>query len=74
MEAGIPDILIQIRHRDFAFSNSTSQVTGSVGYVGHGAGQGIDLYTWRASYVNTIYGSSTTVTPLSESCKFYISY
>lgn len=72
--AGIPDIIVQITHRDFGLSNSIGQATGSQGYVGHGANVERDQYTWRASYVNDTYGHSTTVTPLSLSTKFFIKY
>ena len=31
-------------------------------------------YSWDASRINSIYGNSKTVTPLSETCKFFIKY
>ena len=32
------------------------------------------FYSWDASRINSIYGNSKTVTPLSETCKFFIKY
>lgn len=31
-------------------------------------------HSWDASRINSIYGNSNTVTPLSETCKFFIRY
>lgn len=32
------------------------------------------VHSWDASRINSIYGNSNTVTPLSETCKFFIKY
>lgn len=42
--------------------------------VSGGSAQWKNDVTFNASLSNTTYGSSTTVTPLSESCLFYIRY
>ena len=47
--------------------------------TGEGSGSGGNggsnmMHLFSASSSNAIYGSSATVTPLSESCRFYIKY
>lgn len=45
----------------------------NVGTFGSGNGNRVG-YNFNAYYSNSIYGSSTTVTPLSISTKFFIKY
>ena len=53
--------------------NATVTADAYSGYAGHGKAA-VNIVNWDAQTYNAIYGSSETVTPLSMSCKFYISY
>jgi hypothetical protein len=48
---------------------------GGNGYNAHGAkGGSVDYINFSATSSNSIYGASTTITPLSRECKFFIKY
>ena len=73
--AGLPNITAQ------AFTNFWSGASGAlylnkeIDHWGGGADGGVRYeFYFNASRCSSIYGSSSTVTPLSESCKFYIRY
>ena len=57
-----------------AFTSNTK--TAKIGYFHDTANgtSGATVVNFNASSSNSIYGNSTTVTPLSESCIFCISY
>ena len=48
---------------------------GGNGYLGHASKSGsVDYINFSAKNSNSIYGASTTITPLSRKCKFFIKY
>lgn len=80
--AGLPNITSDSPNSGWFLTSDGVQQTGAIKLTRVGdwttsGGPGtLDTYIIRfdASLSNTIYGSSDTVTPLSESCKFYIRY
>ena len=48
---------------------------GGNGYIGHNTKSGsVDYINFSAKSSNPIYGASTTITPLSRKCKYFIKY
>lgn len=76
--AGLPNITgtLNTRFRG-AFDNASGAISvynNQPDYSGAGMYSAYMNSSFNASLSNPIYGSSITVTPLSMSCKFYISY
>lgn len=79
MEAGLPNItgaingtVLWVASKRGCFSNSldiTENYTGTIALT-----KQISNIDFNASLVSSVYGNSSTVTPLSLFCKFYIHY
>lgn len=84
MEAGLPNItgdigngqLYLVTNEQYVtgvFANS-SYTRGGTGFASANISSRWNKVNFSANKSDTTYGSSATVTPLSMSCKFYISY
>ena len=79
MEAGLPNITGKLAVRPTSETpNPTGAfyINGISEYLGkyNGGTNYSNGVSFNASRSSSIYGNSSTVTPLSMSCKFYISY